>query len=615
VFEVELRVEGEGRGGVPVTVLGARPTGLQDARGLVLSSIEILEHSAEEFWPPSGLGDGEVGRGAPSAHLLRRVVDDAKATDVLGQRLSREGGLVGCPPSPLARAFGEDFEFFREAVGSLDGQVELEAEAEAKAEADAARTDAEAEGDGEAAQRLQQEALVASARFAVGDELVSGTRDISLEVAGEVQGAIVFALDSMIVPFPAGTEQVSIAYRPDAGFQTEEFDEAWRWVAKRVSRRARPILICRAYVGENTWIVDDVAERGRRGWYRLKFAAQTPGVLVARIALVANRRLRKGMRDVTAVPRRVLYEWFDADSARHCRNIRDVSGSRTDVVVAVHGTMASAIPMAAALRNRSPTWFELVKKKNSLFLADWPMFRFEHDTWQPIAKNAKQLARRLDELNVERAVLVGHSRGGLVVRHATELARTRNPKLEIECVTFGAPFKGTPVVGATSAALLGVRALLGVVRLATGMIAVDVVTRLAGFLIFGGPPRGIAAMDVDSDYLSGFEHRPPVGTTAIAGEVDSVGSNAYAIGFRQRVAAFAFSEANDLVVASDSAAGGLEPPHTHVVKCDHFSYLDQSHDKVFEAIDEAVTATLRPTQLAIGEGGLPVPPRIRPSIR
>jgi len=42
-------------------------------------------------------------------------------------------------------------------------------------------------------------------------------------------------------------------------------------------------------------------------------------------------------------------------------------------------------------------------------------------------------------LNVERAVLIGHSRGGLVARHAAEITRSENPNVSIRCVTLGTP--------------------------------------------------------------------------------------------------------------------------------------------------------------------------------
>src|SRR5205807_1790437 len=124
----------------------------------------------------------------------------------------------------------------------------------------------------------------------------------------------------------------------------------------------------------------------------------------------------------------------------------------------------------------------------------------EHDTWLPIQDNAQELADHLAGLEVERAVLIGHSRGGLVSRQAAEIAQAQHPDIRIRCVTLGTPFKGTPYAGAARTALLGVRALLGGLRLPSGAIAVDTPTRLAGLLLRGDVPVGIAAMDVGADY-------------------------------------------------------------------------------------------------------------------
>ena len=70
--------------------------------------------------------------------------------------------------------------------------------------------------------------------------------------------------------------------------------------------------------------------------------------------------------------------------------------------------------------------------------------------------NFDALADHLRGLNVERAVLIGHSRGGLVARHAAEITRSENPNVSIRCVTLGTPFLGTPYAGAARTGLLGV---------------------------------------------------------------------------------------------------------------------------------------------------------------
>lgn len=98
----------------------------------------------------------------------------------------------------------------------------------------------------------------------------------------------------------------------------------------------------------------------------------------------------------------------------------------------------------------------------------------------------------------------------------------------------------------------------------------------------------------DSDYLSVFEHRPPKNTTAIAGNIENAQADAYTLGFRARVAKEAFEERNDLVVATDLAAGGSDDAGALVITSDHFSYYREDQKKVFDAIDTAVIKTLHP---------------------
>lgn len=72
--------------------------------------------------------------------------------------------------------------------------------------------------------------------------------------------------------------------------------------------------------------------------------------------------------------------------------------------------------------------------------------RFEHDTYQPIRSNAEQLCHLLTRLGADaELVLLGHSRGGLVARLASDLLLDREPRRDdrLEVFTFGAPHGGT----------------------------------------------------------------------------------------------------------------------------------------------------------------------------
>jgi hypothetical protein len=73
------------------------------------------------------------------------------------------------------------------------------------------------------------------ARFMVGEPISNGTPDISLRVDRDVVGALVFAVDSVILPFPTGTESISVRYLPDPGFQEREREEASERIERQFS--------------------------------------------------------------------------------------------------------------------------------------------------------------------------------------------------------------------------------------------------------------------------------------------------------------------------------------------------------------------------------------------
>ncbi len=513
MFDVVATVDGQRRSTRPLTLLGAHGADrASEAAGAgdVLADVKRLEQYAREAW----------GEDAPGPALLARVMREAVASDVLGR--GNTGGFIGPIPSPLAPARPDGFGAFQANQAFLD---ELEPDI---------------------------------VRLAVGEPTFNGTPDVSLHIENSVAGALVFTSDAMIVALPPYAEAVSVRYTPDDGFQTREFDDALARVTAPVRRPGRAMLLWRAYQGENTLEVDGVSDLARRGWHRITLAPLRGTVLVARVVFAAHRLLRRESGDLTFKKRRPGAELADTDTASDCPDLGASSALKLDAaVVAVHGTMASAVPLAAALRLRAgPT----------------PVVRFEHDTWLAVADNARDLAHRLADLGARDMLLVGHSRGGLVARHAAELVAQAGSPPRVHVVTLGTPFKGSPHVGPSGTALLGARALLGMVRLGSGAVGIDLTTYVAGLLIRGRLPRGIAAMDPGSDYLAAFAHRPPTETTTVAGAIDPAGPvEANTVGFLRGIAKTAFGgQPNDLVVSEDSARG--ECADTLTVEADHFSY-------------------------------------------
>lgn len=512
MFDVRVAVSEQRRFVQPLTLLGTHAADrvpATEGSAVDLADVERLEQIGPAVWAED----------SPSPALLARVAREALASDILGN-----GRFSGPIPSPLAPARPAGFGEFRANQALLD---ELEPD---------------------------------TVRMAVGEPTFNGTPDLSLHSENAVAGALVFASDAMIVALPACTEAVSVRYTPDAGFQTRELEDALERVTGRVGRRGRVMLVWRTYQGGNTLVVDGVSDVARKGWHRIKLAALGGAVLVARVVFAAHRVLRRERRDITFKRRRQAAELADEGTASACPDLAAAAGMQLDAaVVAVHGTMASAVPLAAALRPRA---------------GPAPVVRFEHDTWLGITDNARDLADRIVDLGARDVLLVGHSRGGLVARHAAEIVAGAESHPHVRVVTLGTPFKGSPHVGPTGTALLGGRALLGVVRMASGAVAIDVSTYVAGLLIRGPLPRGIAAMDPHSDYLAAFAHRSPERTTTVAGAIDPSGPvEANGIGFLRGIAATAFGgHPNDLVVSEDSARGDCID--TLTVETDHFSYWE-----------------------------------------
>ena len=75
------------------------------------------------------------------------------------------------------------------------------------------------------------------------------------------------------------------------------------------------------------------------------------------------------------------------------------------------------------------------------------VFRFEHDTFLKMRRNARELRDLIkDRLAVDHLLLAGHSRGGCVARLAADMLERDGYRGEVSVYTFGTPHEGTPLV-------------------------------------------------------------------------------------------------------------------------------------------------------------------------
>jgi hypothetical protein len=400
---------------------------------------------------------------------------------------------------------------------------------------------------------------------------------VILKIDGTGFAGISFCADRFVVRVPNGVSAIALQYSPDDGFQAEEWQAMERGLRTHVNGEITPIVIWRAYVGEQTASVDGTSSSELGRWTRISLAATTRTTyLIGRIAMTINSRRRTLTRDPTRARR--LAKWT-ADQPAIVQRSPELAAARLTqqcAVIAVHGTMSSAVPMALKLE--------------AAVGPDVTVFRFEHDTWAPIYDNVTDLMNILRNADqpVLDLVFVGHSRGGLIARQVANLIKHEKPEWKVQVITLGTPFLGTPLVQAARGTVVGLRYMMGMIRVAGGPM-LDVGTRLVGLMLRDPPPPGIGAMSPDADYLAPYRDYPADVDYAFAGKIDiDAQPRGYGLASLAGFGRAAFKQQpNDLVVPTDSALGRRTPPKGQTVDCDHFTFFDQ--DPVSQAIRMAVS--------------------------
>jgi pimeloyl-ACP methyl ester carboxylesterase len=227
-----------------------------------------------------------------------------------------------------------------------------------------------------------------------------------------------------------------------------------------------------------------------------------------------------------------------------------------------------------------------------------PTYRYEHDTFVPVNKNASELVALIDERLPDRPVLlICHSRGGLVGRRvaATLLRRKRAPMISV--VTLGTPHLGTEAANAwwLGSGLYVIGNLYYYEAEAAGHDP-DPGSVARGYLPSLYPPAGIEALRPGSEFLLGLkELEANTGhVVAYGGEFDPTSSGGIASIGAVFVAAFGsglVGEPNDIVVPTASATATA---NGQVLQdsCSHFVYF--ANQEVLQALDGAASK-LRPT--------------------
>ena len=410
-------------------------------------------------------------------------------------------------------------------------------------------------------------AVLAVRVVGVGQAMITMSVDPRAERDDEppTAAALIFSADAFIVPIPSRTGSMYFEYRPDQGEQATQLAHAEAALSAFLpDGEITHFVLWRAYFGTNTTVIDGVAELSRLTRRLSMPAFRMGGWLVGRVGIAVHRRKDRHRRDPFAQDR-----LLKAESAPHLAELlmacprfdkADLLRDARLGVIAVHGTMSTAVPMAAALSPRLP--------------AGRPLLRYEHDTWLPVGVNARELASLIEQSGTRRVLLVAHSRGGLVARQARDVLRGKD--YDIRLLTLGTPFLGTPIVSAARGTLFAFVTLMGALRIVPGTgPVIDAGTRLAGLLFKGGLPNGLLAMDPAGTYLDAYVPQPLEQAWTFGGHVDPhQAQDNYGLAALQGFAAAAFNgDANDLVVGKASA----QPLGSTAedLECDHFSYLIQ----------------------------------------
>ena len=382
-----------------------------------------------------------------------------------------------------------------------------------------------------------------------GPELV-GAR---LVVRGETVGALLFWPDRVVIPLAERMQGVEVSFTPETDREFSLWGQAQVCLQQHVPQASvRSGLLWRCSYGGNSTDGDGAADAPPGT--PIGIATYGAGFAVARVfTWVGTSRTR---RDPTAARRLLREEAHEEHISDICPRIPVRPMRAPVVVIAVHGTMATSVPLAREI--------------NAAIGAAAPIVRFEHDTWLPINANANELAHDIARLDCQKTILVAHSRGGLVARQAAYQAQA--PSRSIRVLTMGTPFHGTNMVKTARGALIGFTSASGALAGHLGRPVVSVLSRLGGLMFT--LPDGISCMDPDDRYMQGlWAFPPPPVDIAFGGDTHLLGPGHQWTFASGATTGIFRGKAHDLVVPADSAIAGS--PNTAVLPCDHFNYPHQ----------------------------------------
>ncbi len=234
----------------------------------------------------------------------------------------------------------------------------------------------------------------------------------------------------VIIPIGVDAEEVLIEYVPS--LEDENRIARLRYRHATPEHALETIFDWRGYFGTASVVVD--------GWNTMRRAGNKFVVSVrAKFGFVVGKVLHRLSRPQPTLEHDPLFVERLASAISAHPKVADgvpdldrISPVTHDTaMVFVHGTVSCGIQNLKDLDGH--LWV--------------PTYRFEHDTFRPIAENGAELAKAIaSNIRTKQLILVGHSRGGLVARVGLEKLRKEHYSAAMTLHTFGTPHLGTPLV-------------------------------------------------------------------------------------------------------------------------------------------------------------------------
>ncbi|HSU30772.1 MAG TPA: hypothetical protein VLJ11_06020 [Bryobacteraceae bacterium] len=367
---------------------------------------------------------------------------------------------------------------------------------------------------------------------------------------------------AFILPLSSDEREVRIEFVPDAAADDRSARLRHRYAT--AAHVLETILDWRGYFGTRSVVIDGYTEMhsNSRG-----FVAR----MRARSGYVVGRLLRRLTFGTPALDRDPLALHRERGAARRYAGVAQACpalSEREEVVspeamVFVHGTASCGV--------------QGLKDLYAFSQPQYPVRRFEHDTFRKLTYNADELVQLIkSSIRVDNLLLVAHSRGGLVARLALDKLIRDNYPASIALETLGTPHAGTPLAN------IGGRLLSQLYKIGEwGLNSVaPMISPLAwahGFLFdTPEPPPGISSMRENSpalEMMNLYGAASHVRCWGASFDISGPGSG-FAIEIEGALRGAMYDVENDLVVPTSSAlAFGSSAPR---LSCSHVQYFSQA---------------------------------------